>query len=106
MAGFCDKSLRHNSRMNLAPLIQLNRGGTLECLHFGAVAVVNTQGKLLAHSGDPHWLTFSRSTLKALQALPFMQAQGPKQFGFSPEQIALMCASHNGEESHITQVQG
>ncbi|MBZ4211179.1 MAG: asparaginase [Rhodoferax sp.] len=92
--------------MNLAPLIQLNRGGTLECLHFGAVAVVNTQGKLLAHSGDPHWLTFSRSTLKALQALPFMQAQGPKQFGFSPEQIALMCASHNGEEAHITQVQG
>lgn len=92
--------------MNLVPLIQLNRGGTLECLHFGAVAVVNTRGQLLAQAGDAHWLTFSRSTLKALQALPFMQADGPKQFGFSQEQVALMCASHNGEEQHIREVQG
>jgi len=92
--------------MNLVPLIQLNRANTLECLHFGAVAVVNTQGRLLAQAGDAHWLTFSRSTLKALQALPFMQADGPRQFGFSQQQVALMCASHNGEQQHVEQVQG
>ncbi len=92
--------------MNLAPLVQLNRGGTLECLHFGAVAVVNADGTLLASAGDPNWLTFTRSTLKALQALPFMQADGPEHFGFSQQQVALMCASHNGEEQHVTQVQG
>ncbi len=92
--------------MDLTPLIQLTRGGTLECLHFGAVAVVNARGELLAQAGDGHWLTFSRSTLKALQALPFMQADGAAQFGFSTQQIALMCASHNGEEKHIDQVQG
>ncbi len=92
--------------MNLTPLIQLNRGGTLECLHFGAVAVVNATGTLLARAGDPHWLTFTRSTLKALQALPFMRAGGPEHFGFSQQQVALMCASHNGEEQHVTQVQG
>ena len=34
--------------MNLAPLIQLTRGGTPECLHFGAVAVVNRSGQLKA----------------------------------------------------------
>ncbi len=92
--------------MNLTPLIELSRGGTLECLHLGAVAVVNRQGRLLAQAGDPHWLTFSRSTLKALQALPFMQANGPSQFGFSQEQLALLCASHNGEERHVAVVQG
>ena len=92
--------------MNLVPLIQLNRGGTLECLHFGAVAVVNKQNKLLAQAGDAHWLTFSRSTLKALQALPFMQAGGPRQFGFAAEQVALLCASHNGEPQHVAVVQG
>ena len=63
--------------MKLVPLIELTRGGTLECQHFGAVAVVNTQGKVLAHAGDAHWFTFSRSTLKALQALPFLEAGGP-----------------------------
>ena len=96
----------HNTSMKLVPLIELTRGGTLECLHFGAIAVVNRHGQLLAQAGDAHWLTFSRSTLKALQALPFMEAGGARQFGFSPEQIALMCASHSGEEAHITQVQG
>jgi L-asparaginase II len=91
--------------MNIVPLIELSRGGTLECLHFGAVAVVNTRGQLVAQAGDAHWLTFSRSTLKALQALPFVQADGPQQFGFSQQQVALLCASHNGEEPHVTQVQ-
>ena len=92
--------------MNLVPLIELTRGTTRECLHFGAVAVVNRKGKLLAHAGDAHWLTFSRSTLKALQALPFMQAGGPAKFGFSTQQIALLCASHSGEDRHVAQVQG
>lgn len=91
--------------MDLTPLIELTRGGTLECLHFGAVAVVNTRGQVLAQAGNPHWLTFSRSTLKALQALPFMQADGPRQFGFSQAQVALLCASHNGEARHVATVQ-
>jgi len=92
--------------MNFTPLIELTRGGTLECLHFGAVAVVNTRGQVVAQAGNPHWLTFSRSTLKALQALPFLQADGPRQFGFSQAQVALLCASHNGEAQHVAVVQG
>lgn len=91
--------------MNLTPLIELTRGGTLECLHLGAVAVVNTQAQLVAYAGDPHWLTFSRSTLKALQALPFLQADGPRHFGFSQAQVALLCASHNGEAKHVATAQ-
>jgi L-asparaginase II len=90
--------------MQHVPLIELTRGGTLECQHIGSVAVVNAHGKLLAHAGDAHWLTFSRSTLKALQALPFVEAGGPQQFNFSTEQIALLCASHNGEDAHVANV--
>jgi L-asparaginase II len=86
------------------PLIETYRGGTLECTHFGAVAVVDTRGKLVAQAGDPHWMSFTRSTLKALQALPFVQAGGPKLFGFTRENVALMCASHSGEPMHIAQV--
>ncbi len=87
--------------MNLAPLIQLTRGGLQENLHLGAIAVVNTRGHLLASAGDPHWLTFTRSTLKALQALPFVQAGGPAHFGFTQAEVALLCASHNGEAMHV-----
>lgn len=92
--------------MNLVPLIELSRGGTPECLHLGAVAVVDTHGRLLAQAGDPHWLTFSRSTLKALQALPFMEADGARHFSFGPQQLAMLCASHNGEDMHVAQAQG
>ena len=90
----------------LVPLIELYRGGTLECTHFGAVAVVDTQGKVVARTGDPHRLIFTRSTLKALQALPFVQAGGPRQFGFTRENVAMMCSSHSGEPMHVAQVEG
>jgi L-asparaginase II len=98
--------MRHNAGMKHLPLIELTRGGTLECQHLGSVAVVNTQGQLLAHVGDPYWLTFSRSTLKALQALPFVEAGGPARFGFTARQVAMMCASHNGEVMHVAETQG
>jgi L-asparaginase II len=94
-----------NVAMKHIPLIELTRGGTLECQHLGSVAVVNTQGRLLAHAGDPSWLTFSRSTLKALQALPFMEGGGAAQFGFGPRQLAMLCASHNGEDMHVAEAQ-
>ena len=87
--------------MNLAPLIELRRGGITECLHLGAIAVANRHGTITAQVGDAHWRTFTRSTLKALQALPFMKAGGPQQFGFGSEHVALMCASHNGEDTHV-----
>ena len=92
--------------MTFVPLIERTRGGTLECQHLGAVAVVDTQGRLLASAGDPYWRSFTRSTLKAFQALPLMQAGGPAHFGFTPRQVALLCASHSGEASHVAEVDG
>lgn len=91
---------------SLVPLLETTRGSTLENQHFGAVAVADPKGRVLAHAGDPHWVTFTRSTIKALQALPFMQAGGPAHFGFSRQQQALLCASHSGEPMHIEQVDG
>ena len=88
------------------PLVELSRAGTLECQHVGSIAVINTEGTPVASAGDPYWMTFTRSTLKALQALPFMEAGGPAQFGFSAGQVALLCASHNGEDMHVTAAQG
>ncbi len=89
----------------LVPLVETFRGDTLECTHFGAVAVVDTQGAVLAAAGDPRRVVFSRSTLKALQALPFLQAGGPQLFDFTRENLALLCASHSGEPMHLAQVQ-
>lgn len=88
------------------PLIELTRGGTLESRHAGAIAVADLHGRLLASAGDAQWPAFTRSTIKAFQALPFVQAGGPAHFGFSLQQVALLCASHSGEPQHVEQVQG
>jgi L-asparaginase II len=90
--------------MNWTPLIQTERGGLAECVHFGAVAVVDAGGRLLASAGDAQRLTFTRSTLKPFQALPFMEAGGAEHFGLDGPQLALLCASHNGEDRHVAQV--
>lgn len=89
----------------LVPLIELYRGGTLECMHLGAVAVCDTQGRVIAHAGDPHWVSFTRSTLKSLQALPFVRGGGPAQLGFTQRHVAMMCASHSGEPMHVAEVE-
>lgn len=89
----------------LVPLIDLMRGGLLECRHFGAVAVADAQGRLLAHAGDAYWRSFTRSTLKPLQALALMASGAADRMGFGPAQIAMLCASHNGEPMHVAQVQ-
>jgi len=91
--------------MRFAPLAEVTRGGTVESVHAGAVAVVNTRGDLLHYAGDPHFMTFTRSTLKPFQALPFVCGGGPAHFGYTQNEIALLCASHSGEAMHVEAVQ-
>jgi len=84
-----------------APLTVFTRGGAIESTHFGSVAVVDREGTLLYAAGDPFTLTFSRSALKPLQALPFVAADGHTRFDFSQPELALLCASHSGEPRHV-----
>jgi L-asparaginase II len=90
--------------MKFIPLIEHTRGPLAEIVHAGAIAVVNAQGLLQASAGDPHAMGFTRSTIKPFQALPFLQGGGIAQFGFTQKQTALLCASHNGEDMHVVQV--
>jgi L-asparaginase II len=87
-----------------APLAVATRGDAIEAAHYGSVAVVDASGRLLAAAGDPHHLTMTRSALKPLQAMPFAAAGGVERFGFSAEQVALLCASHSGEPRHVEAV--
>src|SRR5512135_2005994 len=83
------------------PLAEVTRGSIVESLHTGSVSVVDGMGNVLHAAGDPEFLTFTRSALKPLQALPFVAAGGVERFGFSQAEVALMCASHSGEPRHV-----
>jgi L-asparaginase II len=88
------------------PLVVATRGGEVEDVHYGSIAVVDRTGRLLHSAGDPRALTFTRSTLKAFQALPLMRDDGPRHFGFDDREVATMTASHSGEPFHIAAVEG
>ncbi len=87
-----------------APLAIVSRGDATESVHYGSVAVVGADGRLIFSAGDPEFLTTTRSALKPLQALPFVAGGGIERFGFSLPQVALLCASHSGEPRHVAAV--
>ena len=88
------------------PMVELTRGRIVESIHYGAVAVVDVTGRLVASYGDPEIVTYLRSTSKPFQALPFIERDGDAYFKLTPREIALICASHSGTDEHVAAVRG
>ncbi|MGF7058982.1 asparaginase [Brassicibacter mesophilus] len=86
------------------PGINVYRGGHLESQHHIHIAVVNTKRELLYSYGDPTRATFARSSMKPLQAIPVIETGTIEAFNLEPADIAVMCASHNGEPIHRSRV--
>jgi L-asparaginase II len=84
-----------------APVVEVTRGPIVESLHFGAIAVCDPFGNLLASYGDPSTVTYLRSSAKPFQALPFIEAGGDLHFGLTQVEVALLCASHSGTDAHV-----
>ncbi|MCA0426107.1 MAG: asparaginase [Bacteroidetes bacterium] len=82
-------------------LVEIHRGGILESFHRGVVCVVNEKKEVIYSAGDIHQLCYPRSAMKLLQVIPLIENGGMSKFGFSLEEVALMCGSHNAEEDHI-----
>ena len=81
-------------------LVEIIRGETVESIHYGAFIVLDAQGTLVAGLGNPDLVTFPRSSMKPFQALPFIERGGADTFGFTDQEIAIMCASHSGTAAH------
>jgi L-asparaginase II len=86
------------------PLFELTRGKIVESIHFGAIAVVDATGNLVASYGDPQTITFLRSSAKPFQGLPLIEHGGRAFFDLTPREIALICASHSGTDEHVAVV--
>lgn len=87
------------------PIFQLTRGDLIESIHFGAIAVAEPSGRSVAWFADPSLVTFTRSSAKPLQALPFLENRGMQHYGLSLQEVALICASHSGTDEHMTILQ-
>ena len=83
------------------PVFELTRGNIVESTHFGSIAVVDSNGRLLAWYGEPKLVTFMRSSAKPFQALPFIERGGDRTFHLTSKEIAIICASHEGTDQHV-----
>ncbi len=82
------------------PIAYSTRGVAIENVFYGSVAVVDRDGRLLAHAGDVDYPIFTRSALKPLQALPLVANPRFAEYALTAAEIALLCSSHNGEPIH------
>ncbi|HMN59968.1 MAG TPA: asparaginase, partial [Anaerolinea sp.] len=83
------------------PLVELTRGPLVESIHFGALAVVDSGGKLVASVGDPGLVANLRSSAKPFQALSLVESGGADAFRLDESEIAIACASHSGTDEHV-----
>src|SRR5262245_34923778 len=82
------------------PLVEVRRGAITESRHRGHIVAVEPDGKMRATVGVPASVTFLRSSAKPFQALPLVISGAADHFGFTDQEVALACASHNGEPIH------
>lgn len=80
------------------------RGGLTECWHFGALAVFDPAGREIARLGDPDVPVFMRSSAKPFQTIA-MLSLGLERLALELPDLALVCASHSGRETHTQRVE-
>ena len=81
------------------PLARVVRSGLEESVHLGHIALCDLDGRLVARAGDADRAVFMRSCTKPLQAAVSLAAIGDE--ALPDREVAVMCASHNGEPVHL-----
>jgi L-asparaginase II len=86
------------------PLVEVTRGSFVESVHRGHLVAVDGRGRTVALLGSADAVTFMRSATKPFQALPLVSSGAADRFGLDGRELALGCASHNGEPLHTEAV--
>ncbi|WFF01705.1 asparaginase [Micromonospora sp. WMMD964] len=83
------------------PLAEVVRSGFVEGAHRGSVVVLDADGAVVASAGDVTSPIFPRSASKPMQAIGMLRAGLPLT---DPADVALVAASHAGEDFHLARV--
>ena len=86
-------------------LCRVTRGDLTESIHVIFATVVDDSGNIVFSTGDPNYVTCIRSSLKPFQAAAAIRSGAIDAAGFDESEIALMCASHLGENIHVKTAQ-
>lgn len=87
-------------------LVRQVRGEVVEAVHRGHVVEADAAGALRHVVGDPGSVTYLRSTVKPLALAALVEAGGVEAFELSAEELAVLAASHSGEDVHVRTLHG
>jgi L-asparaginase II len=90
----------------LPVLVEVRRGAIVESRHRGVIIAVEPDQNLVARVGDDALTTSTRSTIKPIQAIPIITSGAADHFDMTPRELAIACASHEGEPMHTEAVAG
>ena len=86
-------------------LVEVTRGDRVESVHRGSIVVLAPDGSLVAAAGDPDQFIYLRSSAKPFQLAPFVASGRFDEYELGTEALAIMAASHSGEDRHVRLVQ-
>ncbi len=81
--------------------VEVTRGSIVESRHTGSVAIVESDGSLVAGIGDVKAPVYPRSATKALQAIAVVETAGVDRIHMTDSEISFLCSSHGGEPRHV-----
>ena len=85
-------------------LVAVERGPLVESIHRGDIAIVKSNGEVITSVGDIEKVIYARSSMKPMQTIPIIETGAADHFQFDDADLALACASHNGEKQHTERV--
>lgn len=80
------------------------RSGRIESEHFGQAVVCDASGRIVKAFGDTQVATYLRSAAKPFQATTCVRLGAAERFGWTDEDLAVVCASHSAEKEHLDRV--
>jgi L-asparaginase II len=82
------------------------RGAIPESRHRVQAVLCDAAGRIESATDEPDLRTTFRSAAKPFQLLPLVERGHADRWRFSPEELAIMSASHTGSEYHVRLVTG
>lgn len=90
----------NNKEAEYEKLIEYNRNGLNEQVHFGIILHMNKNGIIKKLGDHNNYKFYHRSCMKPLQVSPIIDLELDKKYNLSLEEIAVCCASHTGDLIH------
>ncbi len=90
-------------------IVEVHRGDIVESRHEVDAVVVSVSGPeatadVVQAYGDSNRSVMPRSAIKPIQALPLVRSGAADALNLDQADLALACASHNGEQAHVERV--